>query len=243
MEDKKKIKKLSVVVLCYKSEEKIIDFIPKIEEVMQDSLLDYEIILVANYSDKINDSTPQIVKKLAKSNKRLKPVSLPKEGMMGWDAITGLRHASGDAIALIDGDGQMPPEDLSRLFKILLIGEFDFVKTYRIKRFDGKKRKFISNIFNSIFRILFPKSYFRDINSKPKIFTKQALNEMKLECNGWFLDGEIMLEVKRLNLSFAEIPTVFHEIEWRASFVNWKAVLEMFYSLLKYRLKYWFYKN
>ena len=82
-----------------------------------------------------------------------------------------------------------------------------------------------------------------NINSKPKIFTKQALNEMKLECNGWFLDGEIMLEVKRLNLSFAEIPTVFHEIEWRASFVNWKAVLEMFYSLLKYRLKYWFYKN
>ena len=152
MEDKKKIKKLSVVVLCYKSEEKIIDFIPKIEEVMQDSLLDYEIILVANYSDKINDSTPQIVKKLAKSNKRLKPVSLPKEGMMGWDAITGLRHASGDAIALIDGDGQMDSSELHSICSPVTDSDVDYVKGNRLKHrsawFIIPKIRFLASIVN-----------------------------------------------------------------------------------------------
>tara|TARA_B100001964_G_C14022009_1_gene504320 strand:+ start:24 stop:125 length:102 start_codon:yes stop_codon:yes gene_type:complete len=32
--------------------------------------------------------------------------------MMGWDAISGIKAASGDVVALIDGDGQMPPNDI-----------------------------------------------------------------------------------------------------------------------------------
>ena len=233
-------KKLSVVILCYKSEEKIIPFIEIIEGVMKTLHLDYELVLVANYNSTIKDKTPEIVKKLSESNKRINPVIKFKEGMMGWDAISGLRHAKGDAVALIDGDGQMPPKDLARIFKILLTGEFDFVKTFRIRRYDGFFRSLISKCFNYLFRLLFPNTFFRDINSKPKVFTKRALDKIHLSCPGWFLDGEIMLEVKRLNLSFAEIPTEFHEIEWRASFIKWTSIIEMFLSLIKYRYKYWF---
>ena len=94
-----------------------------------------------------------------------------------------------------------------------------------------------------LFRLLFPNSFIRDINSKPKIFTKTSLQKMQLHCYGWFLDGEIILEVRRLNLSFAEIPTTFNEIEWRGSFINIKAVIEMIYSLLLFRIKYWIKNN
>ena len=65
---------------------------------------------------------------------------------------------------------------------------------------------------------------------------------MDLSCPGWFLDGEIMLEVRRLNLSFAEIPTEFHEIDWRGSFVKPTSILEMILSLIYYRFKYFFFK-
>lgn len=234
-----KFDKLSVVILCYKSEEKIIEFVDLVEKVIKKLNKQYEIILVANYKKSIVDKTPSIVRELSKKNKNLVPVILEKKGMMGWDAISGLKVAKGDAIALIDGDGQMPPEDLGRLFRIMLSGEFDFVKTFRINRFDGKKRIAMSFIFNMLFRLLFPNSFIRDINSKPKIFTKTSLQKMQLHCYGWFLDGEIILEVRRLNLSFAEIPTTFNEIEWRGSFINFKAVIEMIYSLFIFRIKYW----
>ena len=127
-----KFNKLSVVILCYKSEEKIIEFVDLVEKVIKKLNKQYEIILVANYKKSIVDKTPSIVRELSKNNKNLVPVILEKKGMMGWDAISGLKVAKGDAIALIDGDGQMPPEDLGRLFRIMLSGEFDFVKTFRI---------------------------------------------------------------------------------------------------------------
>ena len=92
---------------------------------------------------------------------------------------------------------------------------------------------------NWLFHVPFPKSPYRDINSNHKLITRKALDQMQLHCSGWFLDGEIMLEVRRLNLSFAEVPTVFNNNEWRASFVNWKTALEMVRSMIKYRVHYW----
>ena len=65
---------------------------------------------------------------------------------------------------------------------------------------------------------------------------------MNLKCPGWFLDGEIILEVSRLKLSYAEIPTVFKKNEFRGSFINKSAIVDMIYSLIVYRLLY-FFKN
>ena len=59
-------KKLSVVILCYKSEEKIIPFVEIIENVMQNMHSDYELVLVANYTLDKDDKTPEIVKNLSK---------------------------------------------------------------------------------------------------------------------------------------------------------------------------------
>ena len=123
--------KLSVVVLCYRSEEKLLPFLEKLKEILNSEKVDYELVLVANYLPGQKDKTPSIVKKLANNDKSVIPVIYEKKGMMGWDAISGLNVASGDAIALIDGDGQMPPKDIIRLFNIFKSGEFDFIKTFR----------------------------------------------------------------------------------------------------------------
>ena len=235
---------LSIVILCYKSGKRIINYVKHMEnELLKEGLANYELVLVGNYLPKSNDPTPRIIRELANGNPRISPVVMEKKGMMGWDAISGFTHARGKSIALIDGDGQMPSFDIVRLYRVLKSGEFDFVKTFRIKRLDGVYRRFISNIYNIIFHVLFPDTYFKDINSKPKLITRKALSKMKLNCPGWFLDGEIMLEVRRLNLSFAEIPTVFHENEWRASFVKFNTIFEFLKYMLTYRFKYWFRKQ
>ena len=59
---------------------------------------------------------------------------------------------------------------------------------------------------------------------------------MELACDGWFLDGELILEAMRLNVAFAEIPTTFKKNEWRGSFVKLSTVAEMLFSMILYRL-------
>ncbi len=237
----KNLPELSVVVLCYKSGETIISYIEQMErEFREDGMEDYELVLVGNYFPGTNDKTPEIIKELARKNSKILPVTMEKKGMLGWDVITGFKAANGKAIALIDGDGQMPSRDIIRLYRVLKSGEFDLVKTFRKTRMDGFSRKFVSWFYNVIFRILFPKTYFRDINSKPKIITREAYTKMKLECNGWFIDGEIMLESMRLDLNVAEMPTIFLENEWRGSFVKLWTIFEFLWLMTVYRVKYWF---
>jgi glycosyltransferase involved in cell wall biosynthesis len=232
---------LSIVVLCYRSEELIVPYIAQMEkELLAEEITSYELVLVCNYFPGSSDTTPGIIRKMAAENPRIKPVMKEKEGMMGWDVITGFDAAEGEILALIDGDGQMPSRDIVRLYRVMKTGEFGFAKTFRAKRMDGPFRSFISFWYNMIFHILFPGALFRDMNSKPKMISRSAFSKMNLTCTGWFADGEIMLEVRRLNLPFAEVPTVFHENEWRASFIKPWTILEFLYFMMIYRLKYWF---
>ena len=133
----------------------------------------------------------------------------------------------------------MPPKDIIRLYNVIKSGEFDFIKTYRIIRYDGFYRKTSSIIFNLIFKILFPGTPYRDINSKPKLWTRAALEKINLKCNGWFIDGEMILEANYHKLTFAEISTEFYENEWRGSFVKIQTIFEMLFMMFYYRIKYW----
>ena len=205
---------------------------------MQGNISDYEIILVGNFDpNSKNDPTPNVVRELATRNDRIVPLTIPKDGMMGWDARQGLDRASGQYIAIIDGDGQMPPKDIVRLTKIMETNEFDMAKTFRVRRDDGFFRKLASFGFNWLFQLFFPGTRFHDINSKPKIFSRKAIDQMRLVSNGWFFDGEVMLQVHRRHMTYAEIPTVFHENEWRGSFVKLWTIFEMIGSLVRFRFR------
>lgn len=241
IKDTKEIPELSVVVLCYKSGETIVPYIEQMEkEFHEDGMTNYELVLVGNYFPGTNDKTPEIIRKLARNNPKILPVTMEKKGMLGWDVIAGFRAANGQAIALIDGDGQMPSRDIIRLHKVLKSGEFDMVKTFRKTRMDGAYRKFISGWYNTLFRLLFPKATFKDVNSKPKIITREAYNKINLSHTGWFIDGEIMLESMRLDMNVAEVPTVFLENEWRGSFVKIWTIFQFLGHMIAYRIKYWF---
>ncbi len=231
---------LSVVVLCYRGGLTIIPFLDQMEtEMRREGMDNYELILVGNYFPNSDDKTPDVIRDMASKNNKIVPVLLEKKGMMGWDAISGLRAATGRAIALIDGDGQMPSRDIVRLYRVLKSGEFDMVKTFRKTRLDGAYRKFISNWYNFIFHVIFPGATFRDVNAKPKLMTREAYQKMTLSCGGWFFDGEIMLESMYLDLNVAEVPTVFLKNEWRGSFVSIWTIFEFMIDLARYRIKYW----
>ena len=227
---------LSVVVLCYRSGEAIIPFVQELKTLVKKLNNASEIILVANYFEETNDITKQIVDSIAISDSCFKVVAKPKKGMMGWDMIEGLKISKGKYICIIDGDGQFPIESIQTCYEQIQTGEFDLVKTYRIKRFDGVYRRLISVIYNIVARVLFKNINSKDINSKPKIVTREALEMLKLTSTDWFIDAEIMLNARKLDMRIYEFPISFFKNTGRASFVKFSAIFEFLKNMIMYKL-------
>lgn len=229
---------LSVVILCYQAGASTNTFVNNaIDCFSKNKINNYELILVGNYHEKTNDTTPEIIRRLAKKYAFIKSVAEPKQGMMGWDMKSGLAQAKGRYIAIIDGDGQMPIDDIVKVYDKIKSNGFDLVKTYRTKRGDGRWRQTISFFYNFLFALLFPGVRFRDINSKPKIISHSALNRLNLSSNDWFIDAEIMILARRYKLKIAEIPTNFFKLAGRESYVKPCAIFEFLKNLIIFRIK------
>ncbi len=232
---------ISVVILCYRSGEFARVFYKRVVDILTRNGLDYEIILVGNYKPGREDKTPDVVKEIASSNPRTKCVTKEKldpKHAMGWDMRSGLEISTGRTITVIDGDGQIPPEDIPGLYKKLKDENLDLCKAVRVSRGDGPYRKFISRAFNLIMRIVFPGIY-GDINGKPKIFTRAVYEKLKLESNDWFIDGEIMIKIRKLGIKVGTIKTDFHKNPERQSFISFKANLEFIKNIITWRIKEW----
>ena len=231
---------LSLVILCYRSEEYARVFVERTLATLENSRIEsFELILVGNYVEGSDDHTPEIVRDLAAGNPRIRYCAEPKRGWMGWDMRKGFEIARGDYIGVIDGDGQMPTADVPALYQLIRLGGYDVVKTFRLTRGDGLWRRFVSNLNNKCFHLLFPGLSARDMNSKPKIFTREAYRKMTLESDAWFIDAEIMIQARRFRMRIGEIPTGFLGLSGRRSFVGFRAILEFLRDLIRYRVSEW----
>ena len=70
---------LSVVVLCYRAGESIIDFTSSLQEQLNRFEPDWELVLVGNYLVGSDDKTGEIITSLAQNNSRIKPIIKPKK--------------------------------------------------------------------------------------------------------------------------------------------------------------------
>jgi glycosyltransferase involved in cell wall biosynthesis len=233
---------ISVVVLAYRSASTIEGFVDSLVDSLQAAKIDWEIILVGNYLAGTGDQTPEVVRKIADADPRIKFVAEVKQGMMGWDMKSGLEAATGNNLAVIDGDGQMPCADVIRVYKLMVDNGYDLAKTVRVVRSDGFYRLIISRVYNILFKCLFPGINARDMNSKPKIMTREFYQNLNLQSDDWFIDAEIMIKARSLKMKIGEIETTFLSIDSRPSFVKPLAILEFLINLIGYRIKEFFVK-
>jgi len=226
----------SIAVLCYRAEEEIIPFVENLHKIMSLFRFEWELVLVANFWPGSNDRTPEICQRLAEQLPRVRVLAEPKQGEMGWDMRRGLDACRGKYIGVIDGDGQFPVETIFSCFAKIRSDDFDLVKTYRVERQDGLYRRCISIAYNWLFHLFFRGSTkLRDVNSKPKIMTREAYERMTLQSDDWFIDAELILNCVNLNLRIYEIPVEFQSLGKRKSFVKAGAILEFLKHMIEYR--------
>ena len=97
---------LSVVAPMHNEEETVDAFYERVRTAL-DELGPFEVVIV---DDGSTDSTPELLDRLASSDPRVAVVHLSRSFGHQAALTAGLEHARGNAIAMIDGDLQDPPE-------------------------------------------------------------------------------------------------------------------------------------
>jgi glycosyltransferase involved in cell wall biosynthesis len=228
---------LSAVILCYRAEEGLRQVVEPLLAELRSSGASFELVLVANYDAGSDDRTPQLAEEFAASQPEVRALTHVKEGAMGWDMRSGLRAARGEHLIVIDGDGQVSSEDVLRAYRRQLETGADLVKGRRVKRLDGRYRRFLSAGYNLLLRLLFPRTRIWDVNGMPKALTRAAYERLELRSDDWFADSEIVLKAQRLKMRIDEFPVTFGKLESRQSFVGPETILQFLRNLIAFRLR------
>lgn len=127
-----KKEKISVIVSCYNEEQTIPIFYKEIINVakkMKDN--EFEFIFV---NDGSKDDTLNIIKDLARKDKRVRFLSFSRNFGKESAMFAGLEAATGDYVTLMDADLQDPPSMLPRMLDIIKKEGYDSVGTRRVTR-------------------------------------------------------------------------------------------------------------
>lgn len=129
-------KKISVVPIAYLDEGNIAELYKRVTKALKKITSNYEIVYV---NDASPDSSQEILENLAKKDKNLTVVLHSRNFGAQSAFTTGMKQASGDAIVLMDGDLQDPPELIEKFVKKWLEG-YDVVYGERRKREESMGR-------------------------------------------------------------------------------------------------------
>lgn len=106
--------KYSIVAPVYNEEESLAQFYKRISSVMKPSRDPWELVIV---DDGSNDRSAEIIRDLAKKDKKIRPVIFARNFGHQIAVTAGLDYCRGEAAIIIDADLQDPPEVILELIE------------------------------------------------------------------------------------------------------------------------------
>lgn len=224
---------ISVVVTLYNEEENVDSMTRNLIDTFTSQLRNhsFELLLVLNGS---LDRTPERASALAAEFPQIQLIPIATNQGYGGGIQAGLKAASGNIIGYTDADEQISAREAAAIFAAALEQRYDLVKAVRTTREDGFSRFLITTVYNILFRAVFALTN-EDINAKPKVFRRSALERLRLEAKDWFIDAEVMIQCQRLSLSIKEIPVSFAARKKGSSNVRFSTIWEFLVNMWKYR--------
>jgi glycosyltransferase involved in cell wall biosynthesis len=141
---------LSVVSAVFNEEKNIEPLVFQLDEVLSESGLDYEIILV---DDGSTDNSLSLLKEMVFRFKNLKVIELQSNVGQIKALSAGMSIAMGTRVVMIDGDLQHDPKEILVFLEKYEEG-YDLVATYRKHRAEPLRRKVFTWFGNHINRFL-----------------------------------------------------------------------------------------
>lgn len=164
--------KYSIIVPVYNEAENVIPLHKEIVAAMNALGESYEIIFINDGStDKTRDQLAT-----------LSPITIIDfRKNFGQTAAldAGFKHAQGEFIIALDGDGQNPPTEIPKLIKAMKNGGFDVVSGWRQDRHDPVSKHLLSRGANKL-RKLFINDGIHDSGCTLKIYKRECFDDIDL---------------------------------------------------------------
>ncbi len=217
--------RISLVVPCYNEEQSLPYFWAEAQRVMQKmNYVDFELIFV---NDGSRDKTLEVLRKLAKTDPRVKYLSFSRNFGKEAAMFAGLEHARGDYAAVMDADLQDPPALLEEMYRALTQEGYDSAATRRVTR-KGEPP----------IRSFFARMFYRIINRMTDVEIVDGARDFRL-MNRPFLDALLSLrERNRFSkglfgwVGFKTKWIEFENVERVAGQTKWS-----FWKLFKYSIE------
>ncbi len=142
--------RLSAVIACYRDAQAIPVMQERLTKVFRDLRVDYEIIFV---NDASPDDSAEVLQRLTEQDSRVIVIEHSRNFGSQNAFLSGMQAATGDAVILLDGDLQDPPEVIADFFKKWREG-FDVVYGRRVKRLGSPLMAFCYKLFYRVFQRL-----------------------------------------------------------------------------------------
>lgn len=139
---------ISVVIPVYNEERTIPELHRRLTQAAAGWSDEYEVIVV---DDGSQDRSWELLRELHGRDPRWKVLALSRNFGHQAAISAGLCHARGDAVAILDGDLQDPPEEIARFLEKWRDG-FQVVYAVRTKRKEGTLKRFCYGAFYRILR-------------------------------------------------------------------------------------------
>lgn len=174
---------ISLIVPCYNEEKALPHFWREVSAVMEKmNYLDFEVIFV---NDGSKDGTLELLRGLAKEDRRAKYLSFSRNFGKEAAMYAGLQHAAGDYAAVMDADLQDPPALLEEMYRAVTQEGYDSAATRRVtRRGEPPVRSFFARMF------------YRLINKMADVEIVDGARDFRL-MNRKFLNA--LLELKEYN--------------------------------------------
>ncbi|NTU46805.1 glycosyltransferase [Candidatus Roizmanbacteria bacterium] len=199
------MKTVSIVVPILNEARNVTPLVKRIDKVMSQSHICYEIIAI---DDRSTDSSWNVLMRLARSY----PIQCyQKIGRRGkaQSLIEGFSHAKYSSVCMIDADLQYPPEAIPEMVK-MLNPRTDIVVANRTEHHTSPLRQFTSKMFSFIFgKVLHKLSC--DVQSGLKVFKKQVIKNISVTESNWAFDMEFLVKARALGYEISTYSIVFGE--------------------------------
>ncbi len=141
---------ISIIVPVYNEAENLPELYRRLTAASPSWKEAYEIILV---DDGSNDSSPLMMRQLADSDPHLKIVRFSRNFGHQAAISAGIREAKGDAVVIMDGDLQDPPEELHRFLEKWREG-YEVVYAIRTNRKEGLPKRVAYKVFYRLLALI-----------------------------------------------------------------------------------------
>lgn len=238
----KKTVSISCIIPVYNEEDNIERIVCEAENVFEQLALDWEIIIIESGS---TDGTWKKVSEITRNKKNTLAFHQERKEGMGSALRLGYSKCQKDLVFHLEADSPFDMIYFKKAIPILL--ENDCVIGYRVGKKEWgfkwsyynmeKRGAFLRQIFhvgyNLMLRIIFGLTV-RDVNFSFKIFKREHIQNLHLISNGWFIDAEILLELRKKGILPIEMPIEYTDRTSGKSSINIFDPFRMICEMTKY---------